>query len=103
MKDTKTLTIRCPHCEWEYLPGEIYYPKHFLGQPKDIERTVEGNIDVYNGIEQNLEEVFYCEHCGKPFRVHAKVEYNVEKAVELDFDSDYKTPLYIDRLNLKEE
>ena len=45
----------------------------------------------------------YCKHCGKPFRVHAKIEYNVEKAVELDFDSDYKTPLYIDRLNLKEE
>lgn len=36
--------IKCPFCDTEYLPGEIYLPKHFLGQPIDIERDIAGNI-----------------------------------------------------------
>ena len=27
----KKTTIRCPHCNYEYLPAEIYFPKYFLG------------------------------------------------------------------------
>lgn len=35
---TKYQVIRCPQCGAEYLPGEIYLPKYFLGQPKNVSK-----------------------------------------------------------------
>ena len=32
-QDKKIELIICPHCGTEYLPAEIYYPKHFFGNP----------------------------------------------------------------------
>ena len=29
--NTSKITIECPKCGREYLPGEICLPKHFLG------------------------------------------------------------------------
>ena len=60
----KNNIIKCPNCGWEYLPGEIYLPKHFLGQPKEIERTIDGKILLHYGTDPDLNEIFRCEHCG---------------------------------------
>ena len=55
--------IKCPNCQQEYMPGEIYYPKEFLGQPKYIVRDIYGCILGNEGIEQNTTETFCCENC----------------------------------------
>lgn len=65
----KDIVIKCPYCNYEYLPGEIYLPKYFLGQPKDIERTIDGKIDIELGLPQDLSEHYICDKCNKPFTV----------------------------------
>lgn len=106
MKDDlrKDIVIKCPRCDCEYLPGEIYLPKHLVGQPKEVERTVEGKIWMYDGIEQNTEETFICEKCGKPFKVKASMSFETTYDAAHDFSEDFSTPLYKeDRIHLEEE
>ena len=69
--------IICPHCGFQYLPGEIYDPKHFLGQPKDIVRNNVGEILGYEGIVTDLEETYICENCNNELKVKAKVSFTV--------------------------
>ena len=46
----KKNSIKCPHCGREYLPGEIFMPKSFLGQPKNvIKHPTEGSVLAYDG------------------------------------------------------
>lgn len=101
-REEESIVIKCPNCGVEYLPGEIYIPNNLVGQPKDIERTIDGKIDVYSGIPQNLTETFECDHCGKPLKVTASLSFSTEIDEEKDFDSDYSVPLYADRLTLDE-
>lgn len=106
MKDVinhKDTVIKCPYCNWEYLPGEIYLPKYFLGQPTDIFRLVDGKIDYEFGTPQDLTEHFICDKCNKPFTVSASITYKVTKDDQFDFDSDYTSELFKDRLTLVEE
>lgn len=99
MKDTKT--IKCPFCGTEYLPGEIFLPKTFLGQPIDIERDINGKILIYDGVEQNLEEDFCCEKCGKKFKINATINYDIKEIKPKA--TDYVSDKYNDRLFLKED
>lgn len=69
--------IICPHCGFQYLPGEIYDPKHFLGQPKDIVRNSLGEILGHDGIVMDLEETYTCENCNKEMNIKAKVTFTV--------------------------
>lgn len=96
-------TIKCPCCDWEYLPGEIYLPKHFLGQPLEITHTTDGKIDLYEGIEQKLNETFICNNCNKPFKIKATITYITIKDDSQFIFEEYETKKYKDRLILKEE
>lgn len=96
-------TIVCPGCDTEYLPGEIYLPKHFLGQPKDIERDIMGKIILADGIEQNLTENFVCPKCGKHLVIEADVKYKVTVDSRNNFSEDFTVPIYTDRVFLKED
>lgn len=89
----KTSIIRCPHCGAEYLPGEIYFPGDFIGQPEDVVKDSLGKIlyeDYPEGKEPNFIEHFTCEHCVKPFIIEASVTYKTkEELPENDFSSQY--------------
>lgn len=98
----KNNNIRCPYCDWEYLPGEIYIPKYFTGQPKDIVRLANGNIDLYEGIEQNLIEKFTCINCNKNFKIKANINYETSKDNSKEWFKDYTTKIYKNRLTLDE-
>lgn len=94
--------IKCPYCNYEYVPSEIYMPNEFLGKPKNVYRDVDGRIEKADD-EQHLEETFCCESCNKTFKVSAKIEYESEKVDELDFDTDFEDSLYgNDRITLEE-
>ena len=95
--------IICPYCNREYLPGEIFIPKYFLGQPKDIERDIYGKIIWAEGLEQNLSEKFICEQCKKPLNITATIDYKVDIDSKYDFSDDYSSVLYSDRIHLKED
>lgn len=70
--------ISCPHCGYQYLPGEIFDPKYFLGQPHNIVRNVNGEILGHEGIQMQDTETFICDHCNKEFKVTAKISFNLE-------------------------
>lgn len=95
--------IHCPYCDWEYLPGEIFIPDNLIGQPKDIERTIEGKIDTYLGKIADTEETFVCEHCANKFKVKANISFITEKDSKYNFEEDFVSLKFpTDRLTLFE-
>ena len=67
--------IKCPNCGYEYLPGEIFDPKHFLGQPKNIVRNKIGEVLGFEGIDHCPTEEFTCIMCDYQFNVTAKINF----------------------------
>ena len=70
--------ICCPKCNYQYLPGEIFEPRYFLGQPKHIIRNGMGEILGYEGIVMDPTETFVCENCGEEFIVNARLSITVK-------------------------
>lgn len=95
------VTFRCPNCNTEYHPGEVFLPNYFLGQPKDMERDIEGNILWVDGIDQDLTETYICDKCNKKINIKANLSFDVK--LGQDLTEDYITQKYYDRINLKED
>ena len=83
----KKTTIRCPHCGWEYLPGEIYIPGDFVGQPSNIIKNEEGDVIGFDGDDMITTEEFVCDHCGKRFSVDASITFRTAPITDV-FDED---------------
>lgn len=76
--------IECPFCGAEYLPGEIFLPKHFLGQPKEVTRDYRGKIkSVSNLTNQDLEETYICDYCSTVFNIGADITFTTNEVVSL--------------------
>lgn len=101
-KEEQLNTIKCPYCDYEYLPGEIYMPKNFLGQPTDIDKDISGKIICYDGTPQELDETFTCTNCNRKFKVHADIKYSSTKLNTENMD-DYESVKYKNRFVLTEE
>lgn len=82
----KKTTIRCPHCSCEYLPAEIYYPKHFVGTPSNIIKDENGAVLGFNGSDMETSETFTCDKCGKLFSVDAIVTFKTTPLIDLFSD-----------------
>lgn len=95
--------VICPNCETEYLPGEVFLPKQFLGQPKEVERDITGKVIYNDGIDQDLEEDFVCVKCGKQFHIKASITYETSIDKKKDMTEDYVSEKYGDRIFLKED
>lgn len=85
--------IQCPKCGREYLPAEIYYPKHFFGKPKDIIRDVYDRILDYDDTSMDLLEEYTCDKCNTNFQVRAKLTFVVDETKLGDMESEYVAPL----------
>lgn len=89
----KKTSIKCPHCGTEYLPGEIYIPNYFVGQPTDIIKDEKGAVLGFEGSDMETSEQYTCDLCGQTFRVDAIVTFKTEALVD-DFGSEvYKTKI----------
>lgn len=84
-------TIKCPYCDIEYLPSEIFYPKYFLGQEKDIERDTLGQILYYDGIDADHTETYICDNCNKQFKVEADIKFTAIPDNQNNLNEDYIT------------
>jgi endogenous inhibitor of DNA gyrase (YacG/DUF329 family) len=102
MKNKNFITIKCPKCGYEYLPAEIFFPKSLLGSPKDIIRDDKGKIEFFNGETMNLHEEFECEECQTLFEVDATINFSCKHNNNIDFDEDYETTIYKNRIKLEE-
>lgn len=108
MSDKKTILIKCPCCGAEYLPGEIYLPKHFLGQPTYEERDCDHKILCAAGVgdvsaEMDLDERFVCEKCLTPFFVHANVSFTTQIDELSNPNTSYSTSIKAPIFNLQED
>ena len=89
-----TKIIKCPYCNYEYLPGEIFSPKHFLGQPERVIRTRKGEIVGYEGIEMDTEEYFECLSCGNRLNIVAKVNFYVDNEEQENCEQESQVELF---------
>lgn len=103
MRNKKLEVIRCPKCDREYLPAEIYIPKHFIGKPQHISRDYQGKILDFIGDSMDLKETYTCDSCNTTFRVSAKVSFTTDIKDSIDFGSDYSTTLSEQKLTLLED
>lgn len=95
--------IKCPYCDAEYLPSEIFYPNDYLGKPSHIDKTLSGEIIDVDGKQQTFTEDYVCDKCGKPFRTSVSHCYTIEPLVKKDLTSDFEMPLFNNRIFLKED
>ena len=93
MKNNEILkqTIKCPYCDTEYLPSEIFLPKHFLGQEHDVERDTLGQVLYYEGIDADHSETYICDKCNKQFKVEAEIKFNVTEDNRNNLNENYYT------------
>ena len=103
MLDKKVTTIKCPQCGREYLPAEIFYPKHFFGVPRNIEKNNKtGEIEYFSGESMDLSEDYICDSCGCNFEVYAKISFKVSEIEKYNMDKEYTSSLEDDRFTLNE-
>ena len=98
----KNQKIICPFCGTEYLPGEIFLPKLFLGQPTNVERDIHGKIIWQEGVDQNLQETFCCVNCNKDFSIKADINFTVGIPKINAINSDYISSTKSDKITLAE-
>ena len=97
MKTTRRFEIiKCPKCDYEYLPAEIFVPKYFFGFPNQVERDFSGRIMDFSGESLNLEETFTCDNCNTTFHIDTKINFYtcLEKVENIDeeYSSDINKP-----------
>ena len=92
MKDNLPI-ITCPCCGQQYMPGEIFMPKAFFGNQKDIMKDSSGKIEFYLGDDMDLDEEFVCENCLSKLKIHANLTYNITLGDKDDFDDEYSTTI----------
>ena len=98
MRPRKFEIIECPHCGYQYLPSEIFVPKHFFGKPYGIERSYNGNIMEYEGTSIDLFESYQCDNCDKSFRITTKLSFSTSVEESTTFNEEYVSPLSKDSL-----
>lgn len=95
--------IVCPVCGREYFPAEIFVPGAFFGKPVDIHRDSSGKVDGYYGTTMDTMETYVCDTCGSDLEINANVKFKVSVDTKTDFNQDYTTKIYENRVYLKEE
>lgn len=87
----KKITIRCPHCNYEYLPAEIYLPNSLLGRPFEIIRDESGNILGYQGSNVDTKESYICDRCNNTFEIEASISFKTTAIADMfAVDDDFK-------------
>ena len=88
------IKIKCPHCNAEYLPSEIFDPTTFFGNPKIIDRSEDGkHISMITGTGMNLTERFICDVCLTEFEIKAEFSTGVNEIKHHCFSENFTTKL----------
>ena len=102
MKD-KVVTIKCPYCNCEYLPSEIFVPQALVGHPKHIEKDIHGKILNSYGTMWDPIEYYTCDKCNTRFRIKADVKFNTSIDHKRNFNENFVLNIKKNSLFLSEE
>ena len=94
--------IKCPHCQAEYLPAEIFLPNAVLGRPRDIQKDLNGVIVNYLGTSMDLKESYRCDYCDRKFNVELNPRFFTSSDT-VNATKKHKTKLSRPSLFLDEE
>ena len=103
MTPKKLEIIKCPHCDREYLPAEIFMPKAVFGNPVEVERDYSGKIINYFGNPMDLKESYICDNCNMKFEVSVKLSFYVAQNKLGNMDDEYTTKIGYTNLFISEE
>ena len=81
----RTNIIKCPNCGCEYLPGEIYVGKAFIGAPINVKKDSLGRVTEVIGSDMDTVEYFCCDNCDTPFKIEATVSFETTTLSEQEF------------------
>ena len=101
MGNNRLSKIICPKCGAQYLPGEIYLPNAFLGQPRNVARDCTGKIVDYSGNSMDLKETYICDKCGCKFGVKAVVQFYTDVKETTNTVQPFRLPLRKDAKLIK--
>ena len=93
MREKKYEVIRCPRCDYEYLPSEIFIPKSFFGTQKYVERDFSGRVLDYIGEPMDLTETYRCDNCDVLFNIATKISFSTSLDKIENIDEDYSSGL----------
>ena len=102
-KKEKLVTIKCPYCNSEYLPAEIYVPNALVGHPKYIEKDIEGRILNCYGKMWDPIEYYICDKCNTRFKIKADVKFTTYIDHKNNFNEDFKMSIKKKNLFLNED
>ena len=96
--------LKCPVCGEEYLPGEIFYPKYIIGNPKNIIKNDSGKIEYWEDEDLVNTESYICDKCNTALKFNVNIDYSVEVDNKYNFNEESSTKLFNnERIELKEE
>lgn len=85
--------IKCPHCGYEYLPGEIYIGKTFIGCPENITRNSIGEVIDYVG-DMSTTEYYQCDNCDTHFKITSTVTFTETEITEEEYVNEAIKPKF---------
>lgn len=95
--------IKCPKCGYEYTAGELFIPKYFLGEPKNLIRDENNKIIHDEGLIMDNKTYFICYNCDSPFRIRAQLQFITTLDVDNDVNTEHITKLSTSKLILSED
>lgn len=81
--------IKCPYCNYEYHPSQIFVPKYVFGKCLDITHDDTGKIIRTVGDTSCFKEQYNCDNCHNTFSVSLHMVFKSSKECEEDFREDY--------------
>lgn len=96
----RTNIIACPKCGYQYLAGEIYVPKSFVGEPIKIERDTLGHIINVIGTDVDSTEYYCCDNCDTPFMIDGNITFKTTTLTDDEFKEAMKLKPRISKVQL---
>ena len=101
MKKSQNLYIKCPECNAEYLPEEIFVS--LLNHSYYIEKTEDTHEIMSSDYTGQVEESFICNYCNTRFKVQCKLSFTSFIDDKFNFNELYSTRLNKSTVLLKED
>lgn len=101
MKKNQNLYIKCPACNAEYLPEEIFVS--LLDNNTNIEKTEDTHEIINSNYSGQFQESYICNYCNTKFEVIAKLNFNSFIDEKFNFNELYSTTLNKSTILLKED
>ncbi len=94
--------ITCPGCGYEYTAGELFIPKYFLGEPKNLIRDENNKIIHDEGFIMDNKTYFICYNCNTPFKIRAQIQFITTPDNVKNMNEEYTTKINTNKLILEE-